>query len=669
MKNHAPRCFAACFVAAFMLLSWFPAAFATEPPQPFGPTPSARQLKWHELEVIGMVNFSTITYYGKEWGYGDEDPARFNPTEFDARQIAHAARAGGLRGLIIDAKHHGGFCLWPSKYTDYSVKRSPWRNGQGDMVKELADACRAEGLQVAMYLSPWDRNHKDYGKPEYVTYFRNQLTELLTNYGPVFEVWFDGANGGDGYYGGARETRKISRRSYYDFPDIIRTIVHRLQPNACVFSEIGPEIRWNGSETGISGDPCWATFTPKYRGTGEEVRINPQTGYYYELPNGESNYEEAPNGHRDGKMWLPAEADFPLRGGWFWQPGQRPKSPAHLVNLYFASVGRNSAMDIGLAPDRRGLMCDDDVAALTEFGRRISAIFATNLAQTAKVTASNVRGDSPRYAAANAITGDKGTYWATDDGVTTADLALDLGRAVEFSVVSLCEPITLGHRIDAWALDVWAEDGWKEFATGTGIGARRLWRGHPVTSDKVRLRITQASACPAISEVALYLEPASSRAEAGAALAASVEHGLPRNGWKIVSVSCEAPPGGAAVHAIDGQPGTFWHTHTDAGRQPPPQEIVVDTGKLSDIAGFLYLPRQDDCTVGIVAQFAFYLSEDGCNWGTAVATGEFGNIKANPVQQKVRFSQSVRGRFFKFVALRSADADCISVAELGLLGK
>ncbi len=638
-------------------------------PVPYGPVPSARQLQWHELELYGMVNFSTITYYGKEWGYGDEDPARFDPREFDARQIVRAARAGGLRGLIIDAKHHGGFCLWPSKYTSYSVQRSPWRKGQGDMVKELAEACRAEGLQVAIYLSPWDRNHPAYGRPEYVTYFRNQLTELLSGYGPVFAVWFDGANGGDGYYGGARETRNISRRTYYDFPDIIRTIVHRLQPGACVFSDLGPDIRWNGSETGISGDPCWATFTPKYRATHEEVRLNPETGYFYEMPVGDSNYDEAPNGHRHGKMWLPAEADFPLRGGWFWQPGDRPKTPAHLVNLYFASVGRNSALDVGLAPDRRGLICDEDAAALAEFGRRLRDIFGTDLAQGAQASASQVRGGDPRYAAANVLAGEKGRYWATDDAVTAAELTLDFGRPVEFSVVSLREQITLGHRVDEWALDAAVDGGWREFASGTAIGARRLWRGQPITSAKLRLRITQAAACPAIAGVAVHLEPAYSRAEAGNALAARREPGLSREGWKIISASCEAPPGGAAANAIDGQPNTFWHTHTEAGRQPPPQEIVVDTGQVREIAGFLYLPRQDACTVGNVAEYAFYLSENGRDWGAPAARGEFGNIKANPIQQKVMFAKPVPGRFFKFVALRSADAPCINVAELGLVGK
>jgi alpha-L-fucosidase len=492
------------------------AAPAVPSPGPYGAAPSARQLKWHELEVYGMVNFSTITYCGKEWGYGDEDAAKFNPTEFDALQIVRAAKAGGMRGLVIDAKHHGGFCLWPSKYTEYSVKNCPWKNGKGDMVKELVDACRAEGLQVSMYLSPWDRNHKDYGKPEYVTYYRNQLTELLTNYGPVFEVWLDGANGGDGYYGGAKETRTVDKKIYYDWPTTY-ALIHKLQPDANIFSEIGSELRWNGNESGVSGDPCWATFTPKYRGTNQELKINPATGYFYEIPNGEGNYTEATNGHRNGNFWMPAEADFPLRDGWFWHPGGQTKSPSDLVNRYFTSVGRNSAMDIGIAPDRRGLIDEPDRAALKGFGERIAAIFKINLAQNAKATASNVRGNDRAYAAANVLNGKSKfkTYWAADDGIKDAELVLDFGRPTEFSVVSLREAIQLGHRIDNWALDSWQNGQWTKFAAGAGIGARRLWRGQSITSEKIRLRIIQASACPAISEFAVYLEPESSRKEAG----------------------------------------------------------------------------------------------------------------------------------------------------------
>jgi alpha-L-fucosidase len=487
------------------------------PPEPYGAVPSERQLKWHEMEITGMVNFSTITYYDKEWGYGDEDPAMFNPVEFDALQIVRAAKAGGLNGLIIDAKHHGGFCLWPSKYNDtYTVRNSPWRGGKGDMVRELVDACRAEGMGVGMYLSPWDRNHKDYGKQEYVTYYHNQWEELLTGYGPVFEVWFDGANGGEGWYGGAKENRKIDRRTYYRF-DQLFPMIRKLQPNACIFSELGPEVRWVGNESGYAGDPCWATFTPKYRGTQIPVRIDPATGLFQDFPNGESNYTEATNGHRNGSFWIPAEADFPLRKGWFWHPGDEGHhSPGQLVDLYFHSVGLNSAMDIGIAPDRRGLIDDNDVVALKGFGDRIREIFKTNLAREAKVTASNIRGNSITYAATNVLKCKSKfkEYWATDDSIRDAGIVIDFGKPTEFSVISLREPIQLGERVDKWALDYWDNGLWKEFAAGICIGARRLWRGQPVTSVKVRLRIIHASASPAISEFAVYLEPKKSRDEA-----------------------------------------------------------------------------------------------------------------------------------------------------------
>lgn len=572
--------------------------------------PATRQLKWHELELYGMVNISTITYYGREWGYGDEEAAKFNPTEFDARQIVNAAKAGGLKALVIDAKHHGGFCLWPSKYTEYSVKNSPWKNGKGDMVGELLQACREQGLAVGIYLSPWDRNHKDYGKPAYITYYRKQLRELLTNYGPVSMVWFDGANGGDGYYGGAREHRNIDRKTYYDWDTTIE-LVRQLQPDACIFSDAGPDLRWVGNEQGVAGDPCWATVNAD--------------GW---VP-GISNTKMLNSGKRGGKSWIPAECDFPQRQGWFWHPGGSSKSPAALVNSYFHSVGRNAAMDLGIAPDRRGLICEEDAAALKGFGDRIRAIFADNLAARAKAD----------------------------------DLALDFDKPTTFSVISLREDIRLGQRVDQWALDAWQDGAWQEFATGTGIGSRRLWRGEPITSSKIRLRVLKSSEPPVISEFAVYLEPEASRKEAG--LGNRIETGVPRTTWKIVSASSEGEP---AANAIDGKPATLWHSHTVAGCQPPPQEFVVDMGGQHTINGFLYLPRQDSSTTGNVDQYELQLSGDGKTWTTA-AKGEFGNIKANPVQQKVLLGNPAKARFFKFIALHSADAGCVNVADFGVIGK
>src|SRR5215831_11366030 len=268
-------------------------------PAPYGPLPSARQLRWHELEFYGFLHFSVNTFTDKEWGYGDESPSVFNPTDFDADQIVRTAKAAGMKGLILTAKHHDGFCLWQSKFTDHSVKQSPWRDGRGDVVKEISAACQKYGLKFGIYLSPWDRNRADYGQHDYPTYFRQQLRELLTQYGPIFEVFFDGANGGSGYYGGARETRQIDRETYYDWPAVWE-LVRKLQPDACLFSDAGPDVRWVGNERGLAGETCWATLNKQdfVPGRADVRRLN--------------------RGDRSGAFWVPAEADVSIRPGWFY---------------------------------------------------------------------------------------------------------------------------------------------------------------------------------------------------------------------------------------------------------------------------------------------------------------------------------------------------------------
>ena len=459
------------------------------PPKPYGPTPSARQLRWHEMEFYGFIHFTINTFTDKEWGYGDESPSLFNPTHFDGDQIASTAAAAGMKGLILTCKHHDGFCLWPSKYTEHSVKNSPWRNGRGDVVKEISAACRKHRLKFGVYLSPWDRNHKDYGRSEYLTYFRNQLRELLTSYGPVFEVFLDGANGGDGYYGGARETRRIDRDKYYDWPTTWN-LVRRLQPDTCLFSDAGPDVRWVGNERGIAGDPLWNTlnkddFAP---GRADEARLN--------------------RGDRPGSHWVPAECDVSIRPGWFYHSSEdtKVKSAATLVDLYYASVGRGGSFLLNLAPDRRGQIPNPDVNSLREFRRILDGTFREDLTQAARVSASNARGHR-RFSLQNVIDHKRDTYWTTDDDVTTPELIVDLGRERTFNVVRLREYLPLGQRVEAFALDIWTNNEWQEFARGTSIGNCKLVRTKPVSTTKVRLRITQAPVCPAISELALFAEP------------------------------------------------------------------------------------------------------------------------------------------------------------------
>jgi len=465
-------------------------ASAAEPPKPYGAVPSPRQLRWHDLEVYGFLHFGPNTFANMEWGYGDEAEKVFNPTDFDADQIARTAKEAGMRGLMLTCKHHDGFCLWPSKYTEHSVKNSPWRGGKGDVVKEISEACRKHGLKFGTYLSPWDRNHKDYAKPEYLTYYRNQLRELMTNYGPIFEVWFDGANGGDGYYGGARTKRRIDNRTYYDWDNTWK-IVRELQPDACMFSDGGPDCRWVGNESGFAGETCWATVNRKNTlpGLADARMLNV--------------------GQRDGADWLPAEVDVSIRPGWFYHPEQDKavKSVVQLLKIYYESVGRGCNLILNIPPDRRGQIHENDVKALRAWHRILAATFAVDLARGAKATASHTRGDDRRFAAANVVDGKRDTYWATDDAVPAAELVLDLGKPVTFNVVRVREYLPLGQRVDSVALDSWDGQAWKQFATATSIGNQRLLRTPSITTAKVRLRVTKAAACPAISEVGLFLAP------------------------------------------------------------------------------------------------------------------------------------------------------------------
>lgn len=467
------------------------ASVKVRPPEPYGPTPSQRQLRWHEMEFYGFIHFTINTFTDKEWGYGDESPSLFNPTDFDAEQIARTAAAAGMKGLILTCKHHDGFCLWPSKYTQHSVKSSPWRSGRGDVVKEISAACRRYRLKFGIYLSPWDRNHKDYGRPEYLNYFRNQLRELLTSYGPIFEIFLDGANGGDGYYGGARETRRIDRDTYYDW-STTWNLVRTLQPDTCLFSDAGPDVRWVGNERGIAGDPCWSTlnrddFAP---GRADEARLN--------------------RGDRPGSHWVPAECDVSIRPGWFYHANEdvKVKGAATLVDLYYSSVGRGASFLLNLAPDRRGQIAVPDVNSLGEFRRILAATFAIDYAKGAHLSASNTRGaGDPRFSPRNVIDGRRDTYWTTDDQVKTPELVVNLRREQTFNIVRIREYLPLGQRVEEFAVDIREGDRWREFARGTSIGNCKLVRGKRVTTSQVRLRITQSPVCPAISELSLFAEP------------------------------------------------------------------------------------------------------------------------------------------------------------------
>jgi len=457
-------------------------------PIPVGPIPTNSQLAWHEMEQYAFVHFTTNTFTDKEWGFGDESELVFNPTAFDAEQWVKTLKAAGLKALILTCKHHDGFCLWPSKYTEHSVKNSSFRNGKGDVVKEVSDACRKYGLKFGVYLSPWDRNQSSYGTPQYIDYYRNQLKELFANYGPVFEMWFDGANGGDGYYGGMRGKRNIIASSYYQWPATL-DLVREMQPGVLFFSDAGPDIRWCGNESGSAGATNWCTISVDtlYAGKGRIEKL---------LNSGDEN----------GNKWVPAEVDVSIRPGWFYHAKEDTmvRTAENLFDIYLKSVGRGSNLLLNIPPDRRGLFNEADSITLLQWKTMLDKAFSDNLAFRSKVVTSSCRGNSPEFSVKNLVDGNKETYWATDDKTKTADIEIDFGNKKDVKYIVLQEYIKLGQRVRKFSVEVWRMNKWNLVANETTIGYKRIIRIDPVLTDKIRIKILDSKACPVISNIEVY---------------------------------------------------------------------------------------------------------------------------------------------------------------------
>ncbi|WP_255595019.1 alpha-L-fucosidase [Lysobacter sp. BMK333-48F3] len=444
------------------------------------PRPTPQQLAWQREELSMFVHFTVNTFTDREWGEGDEDPRVFAPSDLDAGQWARAAKAGGFRSLILTAKHHDGFCLWPTATTEHCVRNSPWRGGRGDVVREFVDACRGEGLAVGFYLSPWDRNEPRYGRGRaYDDFYIAQLTELLTGYGPVHEVWFDGANG-EGPNG---------KRQAYDWPRIHRT-VRELQPQAIVFSDAGPDVRWIGNERGIAGHTCWSTVDPG--------RV-PHAGFDRPWVG-----DALQQGDPYGTAWRPGESDVSIRPGWFWHAAEDAKvrTPEQLLALYFASVGRNSKLLLNVPPTRSGRFHDADVAALAGFARLREAVFgAGNWLAGARVRASGqARGHAPE----RVLEADPDTYWSAPRGARTGWIEFESAQDMEFDTLCLQEAIAHGQHIANYRIERWHEGRWQPFAWGTTIGHKRLERFDPLRARRVRLTIEHAYDTPRLSAFGLY---------------------------------------------------------------------------------------------------------------------------------------------------------------------
>jgi alpha-L-fucosidase len=457
-------------------------------PVPVYPVPSEEQIKWHEMEMNAFVHFTTNTFTGREWGMGNENPAIFNPTSLNARQWTGALKDAGFQGLILTAKHHDGFCLWPSKFTKHSVASSSYKNGKGDIVKEVSDACRMDNLQFGIYLSPWDRNHAEYGKKEYIEYYRNQLQELFSNYGNIFEMWFDGANGGDGYYGGANETRKINGRTYYDWPNTI-ALVQKIQPQVIFFSDAGPGVRWVGNEKGIAGPTNWnmiSTDTLFAGKAGIEGLLN--------------------TGAEDGKQWVPAEVDVSIRPGWFYheEENNKVKSGDELFEIYLTSVGRGSTLLLNIPPDKRGLFHPNDLKSLKDFRVKLDQEFKKNLAANAKAMSYHTRQGGNKFTPSNLTDNNTKTYWATDDGTIESNFIIDLGKPATVKYIVLQEYIRLGQRVKAFSIEAWINGIWQKVGEGTTIGYKRIIRIPEVVTTKLRINILDARAGVVMSEVKVF---------------------------------------------------------------------------------------------------------------------------------------------------------------------
>lgn len=659
-----------------------------EAPAPVYPIPTQAQVNWQKMETYAFVHFGLNTFNDLEWGYGDTPAETFNPTDLDAEQWVRIIQAAGFKGVILTAKHHDGFNLWPSKYTEYSVKNSPWRGGKGDMVRDLVNACRKYGLKFGLYLSPWDRNHAEYGKPGYTEYFQNQIQELITEYCDsveLFEYWFDGANGGDGYYGGAREKRSIDPDTYYQYERAVE-FIHSKFPNAMIFGGTEPTIRWVGNEEGWAGQTDWAPYKP-----------------------GDNPHYGSP----DGTEWLPAECDVSIRPGWFYhaREDQSVRSLSHLVNIYYQSVGRNATLLMNFPVGLSGKIHPLDSARIMEWRRTLDEQFKTNLLADAKPVVNNERGSG--FKAANITDGDWDSYWATEDTVKTGSVEFAFDTVTPVNRLLLQEYIPLGQRVAEFGIEYLDTLGqWQPVTTQdtmTTIGYKRIIRFETAPAKALKVNFLKSRGPLCINNIEAYLapvlmvEPSIRRNSEGAVFisaptgaeihyttdgtiptarspqftepfamarkgtvkavsvdptlgkvspVASHTFDIPTAAFKVVK-----PAGEQALAAFDGNPSTAWYLLLSKSR-----ELTFDLGGTYTVTGLTYAPDANRWGMGPVSRYRIYVGDK------EVASGEFSNIKANPIEQVVTFAEPVEGSRVRFVVEATADgAASASFAEVTVL--
>ena len=602
-------------------------------PAPLLPLPEQKQVDWQRMETYAFIHFGLNSFCDREWGYGDTDPKMFNPKRLDCEQWVKTLMAAGMKGVILTAKHHDGFCLWPFEGNDYNVSKSPWRNGKGNVVKELSEACKKHGLKFAVYLSPWDRSRADYGSPSYVDYFHSQLRDLLTNYGPVFEVWFDGANGGDGYYGGARDKRTIDRKNYYNYPRIYQ-ILDSLQPQAVVFSDGGPGCRWVGNEKGFAGETNWA-FIPK------------NTVYP-----GYPNYPELQFGYPDGDQWTAAECDVSIRPGWFYHPEEddKVKSPEQLADLYYRSVGHNATLLLNFPVDRNGLINPIDSANAVNFHKLIQRELGNNLVAGMKPKVSNERGG--QFAAQALTDGSWDTYWATGDGVTSADITFTFKKAQKMNRIMLQEYIPLGQRVKKFAVEWLDKNGtWKAVEQGeetTTIGYKRLLRFLTVETKGLRVRILDSRGPICMNNMGVYYGGEDAQLTWSPASVA----------MKSVPFSLKGFDEAQLTKVVDRNPATVLFADKN--------ELLIDLGRETKVSTLMYLPDQSENRHGLIHSYTLATCKADGTDEHVLSSGEFSNIQNNPVLQTITFEPTTT-RYLKLKADRMVnDGEQIGVTELGV---
>lgn len=598
VNNHAM--YAAALLAA--------ASCSTPAPEPYGALPTEAQVEWQKMETNMFVHFGPNTFTSAEWGDGKESADVFAPTDLDCRQWAATAKAAGMKGIIITAKHHDGFCLWPNPVCGHTVAQSSWRDGKGDVLKDLSEACREYGLEFGVYVSPWDRNDPHYGTPEYNDVFRATLESALGSYGPVFEQWFDGACG-EGPNG---------KRQVYDWP-LFNSTVFKMQPDAVIFSNVGPGCRWVGNEYGSAGRTCWGTMN-----IGE---LTPGSPADCGLLN---------TGEAGGEKWVAAETDVSIRPGWFYRDSEndKVKSLQQLLKIYYESVGRNSLLLLNVPADKRGHIHETDSTRLMEFRAAVDEIFGTDLAAGATASADNVRGGSRRFAAANILDDDYDSYWAADDGVLAPQVTIALEGPKTFNCVMIQEYIPLGQRITDFNIEALGADGvWRTVARETTVGYKRLVPVPVTEALAIRINITGSLACPVINKVGLYMDTIS-----------GVEPGLAADDGCACGESC------------------------DGDIVPASQALDLDLGEIMTADGFFYTPAEKG-RGGCVITYNLEISADGKSWTTVFSDKMFDNIVNNPIRQEVRFGSPLEFRHIRLTPLRTSAEDSYGVSGFGILAE